>query len=299
MKTALILANPSSGKKNGEEHSLYAEKRFTEIGWKCEVYLTQQKSDITKYTVLASQQKKDYLIIIGGDGTVSEMINALNHVTYIPVVGIIPTGTVNNVARGLGLQLPIENVVDQLINSVERKCDVGEVNGRLFMSSISAGTIPETVWEVSDDMKERYGSLAYFIEGLKSLKNEETHTLEMEIDGVKHIREVSLMLIGASHNILGIPHFFEDAEMDNGHLNLFLINQTTFGQKIVIFTKLLSENDEDIPSEVTIDSFKEAKLKLIDKETHVAMDGEKGPGFPLEIKVRPSFLTVLMPKEDK
>ena len=298
MKKAMIIANPSSGKKNGEEYALYAKKRFTETGWDCEVQLTQQKSDITKYTALASQEKKDYLIIIGGDGTVSETINALNHTSFKPVIGIIPTGTVNNVARGLGLKLPVENVVDQLINSVERSCDVGDVNGRLFMSSISAGTIPETVWDVSDDMKERYGSLAYFIEGLKSLRNEETHRLEMEIDGVTHTKEVSLILIGASHNILGIPHFFEDAEMDDGRLHLFMIKQTTFGQKVVIFSKLLSENEENVPSEVTIDSFKEAKIKLVDKQTHVAMDGEKGPEFPLTVKVRPSFLTVLTPQID-
>ncbi|MCC5894317.1 MAG: diacylglycerol kinase family lipid kinase [Alkalibacterium sp.] len=298
MKKAMIIANPSSGKKNGEEYALYAKKRFTETGWDCEVQFTQQKSDITKYTALASQEKKDYLIIIGGDGTVSETINALNHTSFKPIIGIIPTGTVNNVARGLGLKLPVENVVDQLINSVERSCDVGDVNGRLFMSSISAGTIPETVWDVSDDMKERYGSLAYFIEGLKSLRNEETHRLEMEIDGVTHTKEVSLILIGASHNILGIPHFFEDAEMDDGRLHLFMIKQTTFGQKVVIFSKLLSENEENVPSEVTIDSFKEAKIKLVDKQTHVAMDGEKGPEFPLTVKVRPSFLTVLTPQID-
>lgn len=296
MKTALILANPSSGKKNGEEYAFYAKDRFSENGWQCEVKLTEQKSDITKYTVKASQQKVDYLIIIGGDGTVSEMINALNNVDYRPVIGIIPTGTVNNVARGLGLQLPVENVVDQLINSVEKSCDVGEVNGRLFMSSISAGTIPETVWEVSDDMKERYGSLAYFVEGLKSLRNEEKHTVEMEIDGVIHTREVSLILIGASHNILGIPHFFEDADMNDGHLHLFTINQTSFGQKIVIFSKLLNDKNEEVPSEVTIDSFKAATIKLKNKKTHVAMDGEKGPEFPLTIKVRPSFITVLTPK---
>lgn len=296
MKTAVIIANPSSGKKNGEEYAQYAKERFTEIGWKCEIKLTQQKSDITKYTALASQEETDYLIIIGGDGTVSEMINALNHTSYSPVIGIIPSGTVNNVARGLGIQLPIGNVLDQLINSEERKTDVGEVNGRLFMSSISAGTIPETVWEVSDDMKKRYGSLAYFIEGLKSLRNEETHTLEMTIDGKTHTKEVSLMLIGSSHNILGIPHFFEDAEMDDGRLHLFMIKQTSFGQKIAIFSKLLSDNEESVPSEVTIDSFKEATMLLKNKQTHVAMDGEKGPEFPLNIKVRPSFITVLTPK---
>ncbi|MCC5889589.1 MAG: diacylglycerol kinase family lipid kinase [Alkalibacterium sp.] len=296
MKKALILANPSSGKKLGREMAVFTEEKFEAAGWDCIVKVTQDKSDITKYTSLACQEKKDYLIIIGGDGTVSEVLNTLKHFDYRPTIGTIPTGTVNNIARGFGIELPIEKAVEQLINSRVKTCDVGSVNGQLFLSSISAGSVPETVWEVTDDMKERYGSLAYFIEGLKSLKNEETHEVLIELDGKSIIKEVSLLLVGVSHNISGINNFFEEATMNDGKLHLFLMNKTSLGEKIGIISRLMSEQNQELPPEVTIESFETARFSIRNKKNHVAMDGEKGPEFPLIVKVLPRFLTVLVPE---
>lgn len=296
MKKGLILANPSSGKKQGEEMALFAKDKFESAGWDCIVKVTEGKSDITKYTTQACQEKKDYLIIIGGDGTVSEVLNTLKHHEFHPVIGAIPTGTVNNIARGFGIDLPVENAVEQLINSRIKTCDVGSVNGQLFLSSISAGSVPETVWEVSDNMKQRYGSLAYFIEGMKSLKNEETHDLIIELDGKSFRKEISLLLIGVSHNISGIDHFFEEATMNDGKLHLFLMDKTTLGEKIGIVSKLMSEEKQNLPPEVTIESFKTARFSLQNKKAHVAMDGEKGPEFPLVVEVLPEFISVLVPE---
>lgn len=296
MKQALIIANPSSGKKKGREMALFAKEKFAAAGWDCVVKITQDKSDITKYTSQVCQEKKEYLIILGGDGTVSEVLNTLKKHDYQPVIGAIPTGTVNNISRGFGIELPIEKAVDQLIHSKIETCDVGSVNGQLFLSSISAGSVPETVWEVSDNMKERYGSLAYFIQGLKSLKNEETHKLVIEIDGDTHKREVSLLLIGVSHNISGIDRFFEEATMNDGKLHMFLMNKTSLGEKVRIIAKLMSEEEQELPPEVTIKSFETARFSLENKEAHVAMDGEKGPDFPIIVKVLPAFISVLVPK---
>lgn len=296
MKKALILANPSSGKKEGKEMAFYAKEKLAAAGWDCEVKVTQEKKDISSYTTLACKEKKEYLIIIGGDGTVSEVLNALDNHDYNPAIGIIPTGTVNNIAHGFGMELPIEKAVSQLIHSKVEKCDVGSVNGHLFLSSISAGSIPETVWEVSDNMKERYGSLAYFIHGLKSLTNEETHKLIIDLDGQTETREVSLLLIGVSHNISGIDHFFEEASMNDGNLHLFLLDKTSLSEKVKVVSKLMSEEEQYLPPEVTIKSFQRAHFSLKNKEAHVAMDGEKGPNFPLTVKVKPNYLSVLTPR---
>lgn len=296
MKQALIIANPSSGKKQGVEMAMFAEDKFKSYGWQCGVKITQNENDIARYTALACKEKKDYLIIIGGDGTVSEVLNTLKHYEYKPVIGTIPTGTVNNIARGFGIELPIEKAVAQLINGEIQTCDVGSVNGQLFLSSISAGSVPETVWEVSDNMKARYGSMAYFIEGLKSLKNEETYDLLIELDGESLRKETSLLLIGVSHSISGINQFFEKATMNDGKLHLFLLDKTTLPEKIGIVSKLMSEENQELPPQVTIEAFQTARFSLKNKQAHVAMDGEKGPEFPLIVKVIPEFFSVIVPK---
>lgn len=297
MKKAVLLTNPSSGKKSGEAHALYAREKFQEIGWQCEVKLTQKESDIADFTRYASQTKSERLIIIGGDGTVSQVINTLAELDYLPVIGIIPTGTVNNVAKGMGLSMLMENVVNQLIHSEIKSCDVGEVNGRLFLSSISAGTVPATVWTVSDDLKERYGSFAYFMEGIRAIKDEETFTVQLDLDGQIYTKEVSLMLIGVSHSISGIPHFFREAQLDDGSLYMLLIDQTSIKEKLYILSDLLKNDTGSGSPHAMIKSFMRANITVENKAMHVAMDGEKGPAFPLDIKVRTGYVRAMIPKE--
>nr|WP_231492180.1 diacylglycerol kinase family protein [Alkalibacterium sp. AK22] len=292
---AVLLTNPSSGKKSGEAYALYAQEKFQEAGWQCEIRLTQKESDIADFTRYASETEADRLIIIGGDGTVSKVLNTLNQMANLPVIGIIPTGTVNNVAKGMGLQLPVENVVDQLIQSKIKACDVGEVNGRLFLSSLSSGTVPATVWTVSDEMKEKYGSLAYFMEGLRALKDEEPYTVRVDLDGQSFTRQVSLMLIGVSHSISGIPHFFEKAHMDDGRLYMLLIDQTSIREKLHILSDLLRDDIGVQSSHAVIKSFEQAHIVIENKPMYAAMDGEKGPAFPLEVNVRPGFVRALIP----
>ncbi|MFO8069576.1 MAG: diacylglycerol kinase family lipid kinase [Alkalibacterium sp.] len=297
MKKILILANPSSGKKNSVDIAQTAEKTFKSKGWHCVTRITKQKSDIAKYTTEACADKADYLVVTGGDGTVNEVLNALKERAYRPVLGILPAGTANNIAVGWGMSTDIHKAINQLVDAKQEKCDVGEVNDHLFLSTLSSGTLPETVWEVSGKMKEAYGPIAYFLEGIKSLKDEKVYRYDLILDGQKLKRESTLLLVGVSHNVSGIPHFFSEAKMNDGKLHLFTLDQTTLGDKIVVLSKLIRNNETGtMPSSVTIDSFEEATIRLMDDTTHVALDGEKGPDFPLNIKVRADYLTVLIPE---
>ncbi|WP_423189385.1 diacylglycerol/lipid kinase family protein [Alkalibacterium sp. f15] len=302
MKNILILVNPSSGKKNSGDVAQIAEETFMARGWHCVTRITKQKSDIGKYTTEACAEKIDHLIIMGGDGTVSEALNALNGLSYRPIIGILPTGTANNIAIGWGMSTDIYKAIDQLVYANQEKCDVGEVNGHLFLSSLSSGTLPETVWEVSEEMKKAYGPMAYFLEGIKSLKDEKPYHFELTLDGKKFEKESTLLLIGVSHSVFGIPRFFSEANKNDGKLHLLSLDQTTLGDKMIILSKLIRNNEETgtMPSSVTIVSFEEATIDLIDDTAHVALDGEKGPDFPLNINVRSGYLTVLIPeKADK
>jgi len=296
MKKVFILANPSSGKKEAEKYAKKVEKQYKEQNWQTTLQFTQEKADISCFAKTACTEKYDTLIALGGDGTISELINAFKEEKTKPKVGIIPTGTVNNVARGLGISTDLDQAVKQLSNSTEQVSDAGQMNDCLFISSVSAGTLPETVWEVSTEEKEKLGPLAYFIEGLKSLNKQKGYSIELEFDGQKPIEfDIALLIIGVSSSILGINSFFEDAQYNDGKLHLFCLKQEKLGEKIMTFSRVLTNNEitnkEDAAFSAT---FSEATIRLKKDDLHVALDGEKGPSFPLTIKVIPNFVTFLV-----
>lgn len=296
MKDIMIIANPSSGKKQAEDYADKAKNLFEKIGRDVVVKITECEEDIERFVKDASREKYDTIILLGGDGTVSRAGDSLKNETHRPKIGIIPTGTINNIARGLGISTNMNQAVEDFLNYKEQITDVGIINDQLFLSSISAGTIPETVWEVSKDQKEKFGSLAYFIEGFKSLSEEETYNIKMNLDGINKEFELSLLVIGLSSSVAGIPNFFNQASYDDGQFYLFGLKESTLGDKVSIMTSLLRDN-ESLNDENNIGfviPFKEARIEN-DHSMNVALDGEKGPSFPLDIKVLPGFLTFLVP----
>lgn len=296
MKDIMIIANPSSGKKQAEEYAMRAKYLFEDNQRQADVRITECEEDIEKYVKEACKEKYDTVILLGGDGTVSKSGESLKDEKYRPKIGIIPTGTINNIARGLGISTNIDQAVEDLVNCKEQVTDVGMINDRLFLSSISAGSIPETVWEVSKDQKEKLGPLAYFIEGFKSLREEENYSIDMSLDGKKMKFDLTLLVIGLSNSVAGIPNFFNEAAYDDGYLYLFGLKESTLGEKISVMTSLLNDNEtlSDENNKGFVIPFKEGSFKS-DHNLNVALDGEKGPCFPFDIKILPAFLTFLVP----
>lgn len=292
-----ILANPSSGKKQAEEYAKNTKELYEKKGWQATIKITQEKADISRFTKEACENEFDILIVLGGDGTVSELVNALKKVKQKPTIGIVPTGTVNNIAQGLGMNTDPEKAVNELIEGSQKTIDVGEINDQLFVSSISAGSIPATVWKVSKEQKEKLGPLAYFIEGLKSLNDNEPYSVEIRLDNQEPIEiDLSLLVVGVSNSIFGIDYFFDNAHYDDKKLHLFCVKQTNLGKQFVTFSRVLTNNEVTSEDNIAFSTtFEQASFQLKQGKTNVALDGEKGPTFPLTVKIHPHFVNFLVP----
>ena len=299
MKDVMIIANPSSGRKKAEEHAAELIKMYREHDRKADIRKTERIEDISRFAAEASNEHYKSLIIIGGDGTVSEAANALNSLQHRPAIGIVPAGTVNNIAKGLGIDGSPEAVIRQLISFKKVKADAGKVNDRIFLSSVSAGPVPETVWEVTDEQKEKYGQAAYFMEGIKSLRDEETYDMELTVDEKQTTIDLNLILAGVNSSISGISNFFDEAEIDDGKLYLFGLKQSTIGQKLTVLQALLFSNQSfnDMQDIAFTVPFKRAMISIKNNntDTYTTVDGDRGPAFPILLEVLPQHFTFLVP----
>ncbi|WP_295886092.1 diacylglycerol kinase family protein [uncultured Thiohalocapsa sp.] len=90
----------------------------------------------------------------GGDGTIGAVAQEIAG-TQI-VLGVIPLGTFNYVARGLGIPLPLADAVDTLATGSPRPLPVGEVNGRIFLNNASLGIYPAILAQ-REGVYQRFG----------------------------------------------------------------------------------------------------------------------------------------------
>ncbi|HYO77052.1 MAG TPA: diacylglycerol kinase family protein, partial [Thermoanaerobaculia bacterium] len=77
-------------------------------------------------------------VVAGGDGSVHHVAQALVHTDG--VLGVVPIGSVNHLARDLNI--PIDdwrNALEIAVRGEIRQIDVGRVNGRYFLNSVMLG----------------------------------------------------------------------------------------------------------------------------------------------------------------
>ncbi|TIP77033.1 MAG: lipid kinase, partial [Mesorhizobium sp.] len=76
--------------------------------------------------------RADLVIVCGGDGSVSSAAVAAME-SRLPM-GIIPTGTANDLARTLEIPLDLLKAADVIVEGGRRLIDVGTVNGHAFFN---------------------------------------------------------------------------------------------------------------------------------------------------------------------
>ena len=294
MTKAMIIVNPSSGAEESENYTEQLKEQLKAVASEFVIKKTKKSGDAKEFAEEAALNDYEAVFVLGGDGTVSEAVNGLMlHESKLPL-GIIPLGTVNNVARAVGIPMNPEKAIDSLEQLTVQKIDVGKLNDRFFISSTSVGPIPESVQEVDVDMKTKFGVFAYLIEGIKALKNDETYTFELDIDGEKWTAEYSLLLIAMSNFVGGVGTIIPEAAIDDGLIHLVTLKETTAKEKLSLVPELF-QNKEYTKDQLEHRSFKKARIRLvedIDKEINCTVDGDKGQTFPLEIEVLPQALSV-------
>ncbi|SFQ06453.1 lipid kinase, YegS/Rv2252/BmrU family [Desemzia incerta] len=295
MKKIMIIANPSSGKEQSEEYIEKLKSILSETTQEIKVNKTKEKGDAENYAHKAAEEDFDTVIAMGGDGTMHEVVNGLRKNDQSTALGIVPLGTVNNFAKALGIPNDPLEAIEVFSDAQIVPIDTGRINDTYFVSSVSAGPIPETVQHVDSEMKTTFGPLAYFIQGVKALDQETVYPFTLLFDGKEVKEQYSLMIIALSNSVAGIQNFIPEATIEDGKLYFLGLKETNLHQKLVL-VPMLFQNHADYSDQVDMIPFSKAQIRL-DKENDLktTIDGEVGLSFPAEVEVFPHSLNVLIP----
>lgn len=239
----------------------------------------------------------DALVVVGGDGMVSLAVNELGD-SGIPL-GIVPTGTGNDTARGLGI--PVDDpagAIRMLVAALDappRVIDVGLVRHGIsetrFAGIVSAG-FDALVNERANRWKRPHGKSRYTLALLRELVSLSPRRYELTVDGASVV--VDAVLISVANNVsLGggmriVPH----ARVDDGILDLFTVAPLGRLRLLRFFPKVFSGTHTEL-DEV---SFRTLRRVTIDAPGVVAYaDGERIGALPIEVEVLPNALRVLAP----
>ena len=201
MSKVLLIVNPSSGGEKAKSYEDLAREKLAECFNEVVVKHTEKGGDAAAFAKQAAEDRYDSVFVMGGDGTVNEGISGLAELDYRPTFGFFPLGTVNDLARALGIPLDAEEAIQNLDINKVKPLDIGKINDQYYMNVVAIGTIPESINNVDSEDKTKWGKFAYFISGFKQLMDTSFYEFHLKIDGEERTIKSSTLLIGSTNSI--------------------------------------------------------------------------------------------------
>ena len=186
-----------------------------------EVYTTRPDSQLEDVVHSAIKSGIKLIVVAGGDGTIDSVIGTV--IGSDATLGIIPTGTRNNVAFNLGITGDIANSVALLRQGRRLKIDVGRVHyghsRHWFLEAAALGLMSD-LYPMADDLQ--HGDLAQIGGLLSTLISATPSRLRMILDGHKHLVTTAHMMLITNMPFFG-PHFqiSPNVSFRDGHLDVF------------------------------------------------------------------------------
>lgn len=239
-----VIINPVSGTGGKQSIPEKIASAFDPAKYDVIIRLTGYAGHATEITKNAVNENFKYVIAAGGDGTVNEIAKALVGTTC--VLGIIPLGSGNGLARDLNISMSIDKSIETISKGVERIIDYGIANEHIFFCTCGVG-FDAFVSEKFADEKLR-GPIGYVKNIFESVIDFKSEEYELIYDG-KTLKEMAFVVTCANASQYGNDAFIAPgASMDDGKMNVSILKplnalempQTT----IQLFTKNIDKNSK-------------------------------------------------------
>ncbi len=287
----LYIINPNSGTRYKGHLSDYLYHLTDKTFFDVEICTTRYKGEATKIVRQKMTEHYRYFVAVGGDGTINEIAKEL--INSDAVLGIIPLGSGNGLARHLRIPLIAKKAVEVINGRNVQSIDYGIINDLPFFCTCGVG-FDALISEKFDQGSGR-GLINYIKITLKEFFRYIPETYELTIDNQPVFKRKAFLITFANaseygNNALIAP----DAKVDDGKLDICIIAPFRLIQSIMIGIRLFTGNIGKSPS-VSISRSSGTILKR-DFEGTIHIDGEtQRLGRTLEISLVPSGLKVILP----
>lgn len=298
IKKIAVIVNPASG---GSEAPL-RELNEALAPFESTIQVTQTAEDGIRFCREAVSGGVDLIVVYGGDGTISQVLDGLGE-SETPLL-ILRGGTGNLIADELDLPEGIAETLALFAGGEvwARPVDLGMINQTTcFVLRCGFGLEVKALHETVQSGKSDWGKLAYAGGLLKALSGQEPIDFRIWIDdATEPIEEsgIALTVANAGRIGAGALQISPTASMSDGLLDVCLIEKAALKTVVELISSNLSGENAPATSLETPSLIRVQKARRIRVETGTPVefqaDGDVVGTTPLEIEVRPAAAWVVV-----
>jgi diacylglycerol kinase (ATP) len=204
-----VIVNPHAGKRRVGEEIPELERTLRARGLAYRLLRTQGRGDAVRFAREALERGARYLVAVGGDGTVHEVVNGMldadgGPVGDEPVLGVVAAGSGCDFIRTFGLpgdatracfHLTGDNLYPLDVGKITYTTVSGETDHRFFVNVAEAG-LGAAVAARAERMSPRLGQSKYFVGFWLTLPRFKLATVRVEADRKTYEGSAYMVVIG-------------------------------------------------------------------------------------------------------
>lgn len=291
------MVNSSSGSLLGKpDAAAELESKLRQAGFEVGSVLDGEARDLVERMTRARDLPVEVIVTAGGDGTIATAAEVL--VGSDKALAPLPLGTMNLLAKDLGIPVDLDDAIAALTEAEIVEIDVGEVNGHKFLCNSMLG-VPARLAERRERNRMHMGVIGWWkqvIAGLKSMYRYPAMRIGLDLgDGPVTIRSKAIVVADNAYDE-GFGHVLTRSRLDRGELTLYATRRLSAWPLVRLSIRMALgrwTHDADLEThhvkELTVTSRRKLLRVMNDGETRLIAP-------PLKYRVLPKALKVLRPK---
>jgi len=223
LRNLVLIANPNAGR-----YAAATVKRVQAYYQTMGIEVLLWRGDMGscfRDAISSLDSRRDAVVVIGGDGTLNQVINTLGPGKV--TIGIIPAGTGNVFARELGVPTkdPL-GAAEVTLRNQKRRLDLGLLDGRYFLLMAGIGFDGQVAARLEAAQKRRMGLGAYAWATMREIFKYQARPIYVKAKG--HNERGSTVLICNTRRYGGPLTFAQKAYPDDGLLDVVVFRRIGF-----------------------------------------------------------------------
>jgi diacylglycerol kinase (ATP) len=305
LQNALLIHNPNAGHGGAQRRRSLDEARkiFAAVGIEVELTETKGPGDAIEIAQRATIERRDLVVACGGDGTLNEVVNGLAGPSngHRVSLALLPAGTANIFAKELSLPWDIPGAARKLVRGKVVDIALGLATPLLeadkrkyFLSVAGAGPDGRIVYSIDLELKARMGILAYWWQGAREIFRYDYPHFRVVIDGQSS--DSSLVVVGRTKHYGGPFKITTLADLYENKFEVMTLS-TRSGLRYLSYLPTLYMGKLRGTNGVFFSKTDSLVCEPLNgKPVHAQVDGEPLGRLPVEFKIVPRALRVLVPE---
>lgn len=276
-----LIVSENNLKKKGKKVEKVISS-FNSAGAEYALHVTGSRDELKEIIRNLTSDEGNAIIVLGGDGTLHDTLNAFVDFEKNSL-GIIPLGTGNDFAAAAKIPTDTKKATELILNGTPSHIDYIEFDGGLrslnaFGMGIDVDVLKRTY---SKNSVKRSKYLKAFIVCLAKFKS---HNFTIRYNGVEERHFGMIAAVGNGRQFGGGIKLFPEAKIDDGYLDLFMVDFVSKARILGAFIKLMRGKVNRV-KQVKAVRVKEVEIVPDSENYTLQADGELYDNIPIRAKI--------------